>query len=257
MRIYDRTEWRAEHADGAADAPLPAAEVYLHHSATTAPPATASFELDAAAVRLLEQIGQARFGAGISYTFAVLPSGRVFEGHSVGRRGTHTARRNTVARAICLVGNYERDTPTAHQILAVAELLAHGHRLGWWSLARLTGGHRDAPGAATLCPGGRAYSLIAGINTAAAEIVAPPAGHAVRDPLREGDTGPAVAALQRWLNAVFPSYSRIDLEPQRYGPATVAVVREFQRRAGVTGADADGTLVGPRTWAALAAHGYR
>ncbi len=254
MRIYSRAEWGAEHPDGDGPAPLPADEVYLHHSATTAPPASASVDLDAAVVRLLEQIGQVRFRAGISYTFLIPPSGRVFEGHSVGRRGTHTRGRNMISRAICLVGNYERDGPTAAQLLPVAELLAHGHKLGWWSLPRLTGGHRDAPGAATLCPGGRAWSLIGGINAAAAEIVAP---RPVRESLREGDTGSAVLALQWWLNRVFPSYSRIDLKPQRYGPQTVAVIAEFQRRAGVTGPDVDGRLIGPRTWAALEAHGYR
>jgi hypothetical protein len=75
-------------------------------------------------------------------------------------------------------------------------------------------------------------------------------------PLREGDTGPAVAALQKFLNATFPAYSHIDLGPQRYGPQTVAVVAEFQRRAGVTGPDADGRIVGPRTWAALDSFGF-
>ena len=54
----------------------------------------------------------------------------------------------------------------------------------------------------------------------------------VRPSLREGDRGPAVAALQSWLNATFPSFSQIDLRPQRYGPQTVAVIAEFQRRAG-------------------------
>ena len=77
-----------------------------------------------------------------------------------------------------------------------------------------------------------------------------------REPLREGDTGPAVTALQKWLNATFPAYSHIDLGPQRYGPQTVAVIAEFQRRAGVTGPDADGRTVGPRTWAALEHYGY-
>jgi len=78
-----------------------------------------------------------------------------------------------------------------------------------------------------------------------------------RPPLHEGDTGPAVAALQRFLNATFPLYSHIDLGPQRYGPQTVAVVAEFQRRAGVTGPDANGRTVGPRTWAALERFGFR
>jgi hypothetical protein len=78
-----------------------------------------------------------------------------------------------------------------------------------------------------------------------------------RPSLHEGDTGPAVAALQRFLNDTFPLYSHIDLGPERYGPQTVATVAEFQQRAGVTGPDADGRTVGPRTWAALEHYGFR
>lgn len=78
-----------------------------------------------------------------------------------------------------------------------------------------------------------------------------------RRPLREGDTGDEVAALQAWLNRMFPSYCRIDLGPRRYGPQTVLAVAEFQRRCGITGPDANGRTVGPRTWAALERHGYR
>jgi Putative peptidoglycan binding domain len=85
----------------------------------------------------------------------------------------------------------------------------------------------------------------------------PPAAAAGQRPtLHEGDTGATVAALQRFLNATFPLYSHIDLGPERYGPQTVAVVAEFQRRAGVTGPDADGRTVGPRTWAALEHFGF-
>ena len=84
---------------------------------------------------------------------------------------------------------------------------------------------------------------------------APPSSGAVS--LRVGDTGPAVAQLQTWLNAMYPAYSKLDVGPQRYGPQTVAVIREFQRRSGVTGSDADGTIIGPRTSAALLAAGYR
>lgn len=84
-----------------------------------------------------------------------------------------------------------------------------------------------------------------------------PVSSGTPSPLRQGDTGPAVAKLQGFLNANYPAYSKIDLGPQRYGPQTVAVVREFQRRSGVTGSDADGTTVGPRTWAKLLEAGYR
>ena len=86
---------------------------------------------------------------------------------------------------------------------------------------------------------------------------APPASGATPPGLKQGDTGPGVAKLQAWLNATYPAYSKLDLGPQRYGPQTVAVIREFQRRSGVTGSDADGTIIGPRTWAKLLEAGYR
>lgn len=90
---------------------------------------------------------------------------------------------------------------------------------------------------------------------------APTGGPAASPPqggfLSEGDTGDHVAAVQRWLNATFPSYSKIDLTPKRYGPQTVAVVAEFQRRTGITGRDADGTNIGPRTLAEMREHGFR
>ena len=80
-----------------------------------------------------------------------------------------------------------------------------------------------------------------------------------RPTLKEGDTGAAVVALQRFLNRTFPGYSQIDLAPKRYGPQTAKVVAEFQKRAGVSGpgVSAAGRLVGPRTWAALEHFGLR
>lgn len=91
----------------------------------------------------------------------------------------------------------------------------------------------------------------------AAAAPAAPSGGEARPSLSEGATGDLVAAVQRWLNASFPAYSRIDLGPRRYGPQTVAVVREFQRRVGITGPDADGTVIGPRTWQKMAELGFR
>jgi hypothetical protein len=156
--IITRAEWGARYANGFGAAPLPATEVWLHHSVTTAPPVNAPFEQDATAVRTLEQIGQSRFGGGISYTWPIAPSGRIFEGHSVDRRGAHTAGHNTVGRAICLIGNYMTVSPTPQQIDSVRWLLDHGKDVGWLTQARLTGGHRDVR--QTWCPGDRAYALI-------------------------------------------------------------------------------------------------
>ncbi|HEY8588466.1 MAG TPA: N-acetylmuramoyl-L-alanine amidase [Naasia sp.] len=171
MLIISREEWGARRPAGFAEAPLPARELYLHHSVTVAPDLLPPFDDDDAAVRTLERIGHDRFGGGISYTFAVTPLGRVYEGHGVGRRGAHTGGRNSISRAIVLVGDYDRQKPPDTAVRAVAELVAHGHRAGWWP-ARLTGGHRDAPGASTACPGRHAYVLIPDINRQVAGLLA-------------------------------------------------------------------------------------
>lgn len=255
IEIISRERWGARYADGDAAAHLPAAEVWLHHSATGAQPPGASFEADAAAVRVLEGIGQDRFGWGISYSFVVPLSGRVFEGHSIGRRGTHTGGRNSISRAVCLLGNYEEVRPSAAQIVAVASLVRHGYLVGWWTAAALSGGHRDAPGASTLCPGRWAYAAIPEINRAAV-IVDPGIGHGDLPTLRYRERGEAVYRLQLFLTRNFPSYAKFS-PTAYYGEQTVAAVAEFQRRTGVTGPDADGTIVGPRTNEQLYRLGYR
>jgi hypothetical protein len=216
MNIIPRAEWGARHGDGFAVAPLPASEVWLHHSVTVAPDVVPPFDDEFAAMRVLEDIGQARFGGGISYTWAVMPSGRVYQGHSVGRRGAHTKGRNSIARAVVLVGNYEDRLTTAAQRETVVNLLRHAEQQGWIKQARLDGGHRNAPGAATACPGRHGMAAIADINRrAASEEDDMPSvdeiwGHRVRN--LNGDnvrvdqvvvaTEARVAALQRELNTL-------------------------------------------------------
>jgi hypothetical protein len=185
MDIITRAQWGARYARGFRDAPLPAQEVWLHHSVTLAPDLTwVDTDRDGVeddeerAMRLLEQIGQDRFGGGISYTFAVMPSGRVYEGHGVDRQGAHTGGRNDIARAIVLVGNYETYRPTPAQVQAVVALLQHGKAQGWWTTAALNGGHRQAPGASTACPGRYGMAIIGTVNEAAAR---PPAEYDTRE----------------------------------------------------------------------------
>jgi hypothetical protein len=176
MNIIPRSKWGAQYEDGFGAAPLPAAEVWLHHSVTLAPDLK---WLDAnrdgvdddekAAMRLLEDIGEERFGRGISYTFLIPPSGRIYQGHGISRQGAHTANRNSIARAICLVGDYSDRPPTDKQEESITWLLNHGVEKGWWRVARLKGGHRQAPGASTECPGDAAFKRISAINALAAD----------------------------------------------------------------------------------------
>jgi hypothetical protein len=175
LKIISRPRWGARHERGFGPAPLPASEVWLHHSVTIAP--NLSYvdanrdgvdDDEERAMRTLEAIGEQRFGRGISYTFAVMPSGRVYEGHGVDRIGAHTGGRNSISRAIVLVGDYTRYALTDAQLRAVAALLQRGHAAGWWRRARLNGGHQQAPGASTACPGRYAMSAIPRINRLAA-----------------------------------------------------------------------------------------
>lgn len=70
--------------------------------------------------------------------------------------------------------------------------------------------------------------------------------------LRSGSKGSAVKALQSELNRIFPSYSKLKVDSD-YGPATEGVVKEFQKRAGLT---VDG-IAGANTLAKLRTYGAK
>lgn len=163
MDIVLRPRWFASYPAGFGPAP-PASELWLHHSVTRPAGSAATLAADILTVQQLERIGQQRFGGGISYTFVVTMSGRVFEGTGGLRKGSHTAGRNTRARAICWLGDFSADRPPDAMVKATAELIRYGRLMGWWTVDRLSGGHRDVPSAQTECPGDAAYACIPTIN---------------------------------------------------------------------------------------------
>lgn len=93
--------------------------------------------------------------------------------------------------------------------------------------------------ASPLCDDPRPWALP---SLVAGPVVVPPAGEV----LAVGSVGAAVTQLQQRLNRMFPSYSHLVVDGV-FGPATEAVVREFQRRSGLT---VDG-IAGPATLSAL------
>lgn len=162
--IISRSAWGARHENGFGLRTIGDLDVYLHHSVTIAPDLLPPFTDDYAAVRTLEDIGESRFGRGISYHFPITPAGLVFEGVSIDRIGAAIANYNTPTANIVLVGNYDKATPPRPMLEAVDGLLRLGVTKGWWKSARLAGGHQDAPGAQTACPGRYAQALIDDIN---------------------------------------------------------------------------------------------
>ena len=174
VQIITREQWGARYEDGHGSAEVPWSENWLHHSVTIAPDLEPPYDDEAAAMRVLEEIGEKKFGRGISYTAAVMPTGRAYQGHSLHREGAHTKGRNDTARAIVLVGNYDRDQVTDAQVETTAQILVDWWRRGLCSTPYLNGGHRDAPGAATACPGRYGQAAVERINDRAEQLAGAP-----------------------------------------------------------------------------------
>jgi hypothetical protein len=144
MRIVSRAEWGARKPTRSHRISLPTRDLFIHHTDSTGH--------TAAAVRAIQAFHMDRRNwSDIAYSFLVNRDGVVFEGRGAGVAGGHTAGHNTTSHAICLIGRFEQHHPTDAQLAATAELVRHGQANGWWG--DITGGHRDARGASTLCPG--------------------------------------------------------------------------------------------------------
>ena len=238
MSVISRSTWGARRPNGFADRPIPVREFWLHHSVTRAPANNTADER--AAMRQLEDIGHRSFGGGISYTYCLPPSGRLYEGHSLHRRGAHTGGHNTVAAAFSLMGNYDAgDRVTDAQMNAIARQMVALHKAGKATRHTLNGGHRDT-GFATACPGRHAYPLIAEINRRANALWSggsvPPAtgGGASSSFYKPKGVTLSVKEIQKIVGVTADG---------AYGNATKAAVKKLQKSLGVT---ADG-LFGPAT----------
>jgi len=243
-RIIPRSEWGATQPDGFGARPVGSLDKWLHHSVTLDLPAPASEEQEKAQMRHIEKV-RPDLGSRFPYTFAIFRSGRIYQGHTVGRIGAHTGGRNSTSVGIVLVGNYQTAGPSDAQRQALAWLLRHGTDNGWWKVAALTGGHRDTK--STACPGNAAYAAIPGINTLAlggspvsTPSPAPTTPSSGRRVLTYGSKGEDVRFLQSFLGLATDG---------SFGPATLAGVKKYQAAVGLV---ADGS-VGPLTWAKIGA----
>lgn len=169
-RIIRRATWGATGRDGFGSRPIPAAHVFAHHTVTVAPSAEATVAQDIAAVKVIERIGNQRFGS-ISYNFLIPPSGRIFEGVSVGRIGAHTSGYNTTGIGISLIGNYMTRPATPAQREAFAWLLRHLREVGALAPTARLRGHNAV--SATACPGALVAPALAGIEAESRKVAAP------------------------------------------------------------------------------------
>lgn len=246
IRIVRRVEWGAPQATPAAKISTPTREVWLHH--------TAGSEVGADGMRKLRSYAMNNHNENyvdINYSFVISPEGTIYEARGAGRDSAATSHHNQISHAICVMGNYEYSTPSANVIHSIATLLAYGAQERWWSAPRLTGGHRDASGNATACPGRNLYAKIPEINSLAQRIFNGQVGGNMPNPPKDtpkkhptiqiGSRGASVSECQKKLNAVLGCNMLTD---GIFGPRTANEVKRFQRFCKLA---ADG-IVGPVTW---------
>lgn len=137
---------------------LPAAGTYIHHTVTSGGFRTTKGERKH--MRELQQIAFSRGFDDISYSFVIFRSGRVYKGRGWGVVGAHTEGSNSTSHAFCFVGNFESDRPTKKALESAAALHRRGIELKYIKRDGFIKGHRDAPGAATACPGANLYSVV-------------------------------------------------------------------------------------------------
>ncbi len=189
--IIPRSEWRARSPRGATPIDVPTPELWLHHSAGR--------EVGPAGVRSIQRFHMDNLGwTDIAYSFIVdRTDGRIFEGRGDGILGGHTLGRNSVSHGICVMGNFQTGAVSDVAVRAVADLVRHGHRQGWWPDG-LSGGHRDVR--STQCPGVNLYNRIDEIN----RLAAGDGDEEDEMTVKRGDRGTAVTLFQEALKAWNP-----------------------------------------------------
>lgn len=190
-QIISRAAWGANPLVTPANKVLvPTQELWLHH--------TAGEQFGAAGMRMLQQFTLHRSDAhyvDLEYTFVVdHQSCQVFESRGPGKDTAATGGHNAVSHAICVMGNFQTDPVGSGLIHTLANLVAWGYEQGWWPLG-FTGGHRDASGNSTACPGEHLEAVIPVINQLAAQI------HAGTQPTKVAPMFNPPFAMEPWAAA--------------------------------------------------------
>jgi hypothetical protein len=151
-RIIPRSEWGARPPKRVHRISLPTPRLWIHH--------TAGNERGAAGMRSIQNFHMdGRDWADIAYSFVIdNDDGKIYEGRGAGIAGGHTQGDNTTSHAICVMGNFDNEALTTEAFVSIRWLAVHGKNKGWWKPT--CGGHRDAPGANTACPGRNLYSQL-------------------------------------------------------------------------------------------------
>lgn len=170
FKIIPRAKWHPRPPDYVNRLSTPVSQFFIHHGADEGPVGwdEATEEAEQAFMRGTQNFHMdVRGFADIGYSFAIMPSGRIYEARGWDRKGGHTFNHNSVSLAAEFAGNFHPPfkkatlrRPTSISLDAVRWLIAEGRRLGKISAEATILGHRDvgAKGGSTACPGDRLYA---------------------------------------------------------------------------------------------------
>lgn len=122
-------------------------QIVVHHSADNGTPQSiASYHVS-------------KGWPGIGYHYVIAKDGTVHHTNDIDEASYNVAQQNTRSLGICLIGNYEKDTPPDNQVAALKWLVK--------TLRAVIGdvdvvGHRDR--VATACPGKNLYEIVKTLN---------------------------------------------------------------------------------------------
>ena len=171
MRIISREAWGARPPKRRYMIATPTRELWLHHSAGGILPGDNSVsDADLRRIKSIQNYHMDNRGwSDIAYSFLLDPDGNVFEGRGAGVAGGHTRGHNTHSHAICVMGNYNNQSVDDDLLPRIAEFVVYGYQRNWWP-QDFTGGHRDASGSATSCPGVNLYAELDTISELIKEV---------------------------------------------------------------------------------------
>ena len=151
--VTPAAQWRRQQWRPIPTINRPASEVWIHHSGGGAKNFATLLNNEAWHVR---HLGWRALG----YSFAVNVDevrhgyGRIYVGRGWGFQGGHTGGRNHISHGILIVGGWgtASDAEVEAAARSIVWLVEDGHRRGMTRRV-VSGGHRDAPGSSTSCPG--------------------------------------------------------------------------------------------------------
>lgn len=150
VSVSSRSRWTRSTTIAALANPMNGvSRLTVHHTAV----ASSDIRTEADAIRMLNSVRNSHLKRGwadIGYHYIIDPQGRVWEGRPISWQGAHVEDTNEHNLGICVLGNFDRQTPTPQALASLDAFIVDSSRRFRVPLNRIYT-HRELR--ATECPG--------------------------------------------------------------------------------------------------------